>query len=94
MLRDRFDQIIIALLVVVLAFSAVLLTGAVPADDRSTAAFSRQLEREIAYQARISYLERHYQPVLELRTRAHCRKHCSSWKSWVEASREKLITIC
>lgn len=68
MLRDRFDQIILALLVVVFGAAALLLTGATSnGSQHDTAALNRQLEREIAYQARVSYLERHYQPVVELR---------------------------
>ena len=66
-MRDRFDKIILALLVVILACSVVLLTGAAPGGSERDASMSRKLEREIAYQARVSFLERHYQPVLELR---------------------------
>lgn len=69
MLKDRFDQILFGLLAVTLLFAAFLLSGAAPGSDSRDASMSnRQLEREIAYQARISYLERHYQPVLDLRS--------------------------
>jgi len=68
MLRDRFDQVMIALLAIVLVFSVFLLSGAAPGgSSKGKAVTNRQLEREIAYQARVAYLERHYQPVLALR---------------------------
>lgn len=68
MLRDRFDQIMFAALLVVLAFVAVLLTGAVPGkDNHAVASLNRQLEREILYQARVNFIERHYSPVVALR---------------------------
>jgi len=66
-MRDRFDKIIVGLLAVVLTCSVVLLLGATPGGSAQDAELSRRLEREIAYQARVSFLERHYQPVMELR---------------------------
>jgi predicted Zn-dependent protease len=68
MLRDRFDQLMLLLLVVVLAFSGFVMIGAGPGgDNREAASTNRQLEREIAYQARAAFLDRHYQPVIEFR---------------------------
>lgn len=66
--RDRFDQLIIAALLAVLIFAAVLLAGATPGPDpREGSALNRQLEQEILYQARVAFIERHYSPVMVLR---------------------------
>lgn len=68
MLRDRFDQLMIASLVFVLLFTGVLLAGAGPGKNQNeTTGLNRQLEREMLYQARVAYIERHYRPVIELR---------------------------
>jgi len=68
MFRDRFDQLMIASLVVVLLFTAALLAGAGPGENnRAAAVMNRQLEREILYQARVAFIERHYSPVIALR---------------------------
>jgi predicted Zn-dependent protease len=66
MLKDRFDQLLVCALAVVLVCTAVLLAGASPGPDAAAGA-SRQIEREIAYQARVAYLERSYAPVAALR---------------------------
>lgn len=64
MLRDRFDQLLLAGLVLTLLVLAGLLfsaqTGAGQAELRGP---DRQLEREIAFQARQAFLERRYEPV-------------------------------
>lgn len=68
MFKDRFDQLLIAALVLVLVFAAALFAGASPGTGgRDVAAVNRQLEREILYQAKTAFIERHYSPVLVLR---------------------------
>lgn len=68
MLKDRFDQLIITALVAVLVFAASLLAASGPGvDNRDAAAVNRQLEREMLYQARVSFIERNYSPVVALR---------------------------
>lgn len=68
MLRDRFDQIMIVTLAVVLIFTAVLMTGAGPRDDNHDAqAANRRFEREMLHQARVAFIERNYAPVIALR---------------------------
>jgi tetratricopeptide (TPR) repeat protein len=68
MTKDRFDYILLALLVLVLLFTGVVLTGASPGQNNHAAAsLNRQMERELLYQARVSFIERHYSPVLVLR---------------------------
>lgn len=69
MLRDRFDQVLLAALAAVLLSAAVLLASAGPAENKGEA-FNRQLEREMLHQARVAYIERHFSPVLELRNRS------------------------
>ena len=68
MLRDRFDQLMIASLVVVLLSTVVVLVGAGP-DERKhvNPAISRHLERERIYQARVAFIDRHFSPVVALR---------------------------
>ena len=68
MLRDRFDQLMIASLVVVLLFTVAVLVGAGPDEgNRVNSAVSRHLESERVYQARVAFIERHFSPVLALR---------------------------
>lgn len=67
MMRDRFDQILIASLLLVLLFAGVLLAGAGPSDNRKVSSPNRQLEREMLYQARVAFIERNYTPVVALR---------------------------
>lgn len=68
MLRDRFDQLMIIALVIVLALAAVLMAGAGPGqDNRDAALHDRQLEREMLSQARIAFIERNFAPVVALR---------------------------
>lgn len=68
MLRDRFDQLILLGLVLVLAAvgGLVVTAGSGRADGRP-AGVNKQLEREIASQARIAFLQRYYEPVEGLR---------------------------
>lgn len=66
--RDRFDQILIATLALVLIVAIAMLAGASQGQGvHDSAALNRKLEREILYQARIAYIDRHYSPVLVLR---------------------------
>ncbi len=66
--RDRFDYLMIAALVLVLVFTAVVLAGTRPGQDSHAAAMAnRQMEKELLYQARVAFIERHYSPVLVLR---------------------------
>ena len=68
MLRDRFDQLMIASLVVVLLFTVVVLVGAGPDEgNHANSAISRHLERERVYQARVAFIDRHFSPVIALR---------------------------
>jgi tetratricopeptide (TPR) repeat protein len=68
MARDRFDNIMIAALVLVVVCTALVLTGAKPGQDSHNAALvNRQMEKELLYQARVAFIERHYSPVLALR---------------------------
>lgn len=68
MIRDRFDYIMIAALAAVVLFTVVVLAGASTGQSRhSAAASNRQMERELLYQARVAFIERHYSPVLALR---------------------------
>lgn len=68
MLHDRFDQLLIASLVVVLLFTALLLAGAGPGEgNRGNYVINRHLERERVYQARVAFIERRFSPVIALR---------------------------
>lgn len=68
MLRDRFDQIMLLALVAVLIFTGVLMAGAGPREKSyEDKAANRRFEREMLHQARISFIERHYAPVMTLR---------------------------
>lgn len=68
MLRDRFDQLMFASLVLVLLCAGILLAGAGPGGDhRKASALNRQLEREMLYQARVAFIERSFSPVIALR---------------------------
>jgi tetratricopeptide (TPR) repeat protein len=70
MLRDRFDQLMIAALAAILIFTSILMAGASPrGNDSGAAALDRQLEREILHRARVDFIERHYAPVLTLRNK-------------------------
>ena len=66
MLRDRLDQLLCACLVLTLVvLTGLLLTSRSTDSNASMRGPDRQLEREIAQQARQAYLERRYQPVVE-----------------------------
>ncbi len=68
MLRDQFDQLMMASLVVVLLFTIVVLVGAGPDESNHVnSAISRHLERERVYQARVAFIDRHFSPVIALR---------------------------
>ena len=68
MLRDRFDQLLLLALVATLAALAGLLLTAGPGESRAGAAaeVSRQAERELAYQARLAFIQRRFAPVVDL----------------------------
>lgn len=68
MLRDRFDQLMLAALAVVLVVAGVLLAGAgTGANKHEVSVVNRQVEREMLYQARVAFIERNYRPVIALR---------------------------
>ena len=65
MFRDRFDQLLLAGLVLSLVtLTGLLLSAGSGKSSTAVRGTDRQLEREIAYQARLAFLERRYQPVL------------------------------
>ena len=66
MLRDRFDRLLLFGLLLTLAFlAALLITAPIDASHVSGRGLDRQLEREMSYQARIAFLERRFQPVMD-----------------------------
>lgn len=67
MLRDRFDHLCLGALLLVVAAFAVLLATAGPGDGRQGGGLDRRFEQEMQLQARVSFLERHYGPVMLLR---------------------------
>jgi predicted Zn-dependent protease len=68
MLRDRFDQLMIVSLAMVLVFTGILLASTGPRDDnRALASLNRQLEQEMLYQARVAFIERNFSSVITLR---------------------------
>lgn len=68
MLQDRFDYIILLSLILVLVFAGVVISSVrQDEDNHAAAALNRQMEQELLYQARVAFIERHYQPVLALR---------------------------
>ncbi|TLM67236.1 MAG: hypothetical protein FDZ69_04930 [Deltaproteobacteria bacterium] len=70
MLRDRFDRFaVLALLLVVGALGALLVTARPSAGRQAGSAPDRQVERELLAQARVAFLDRHYGPVTALRDR-------------------------
>ena len=65
---DRFDKLLVLLLAFVLiTLTFVLMQGADPQTGTAKATADRVMERELAYQARISLLQKLYGPVDELR---------------------------
>lgn len=66
MLRDRFDKLLVLLLLACVAVAAGLLSGAGSQASQRNLAVDKALEQELAYQAKVSYLERLYAPVTEL----------------------------
>lgn len=69
MLKDRFDRLAAAGLVLVLGGLGFLLGTAGTSSGRPGDGLERQVEKELLAQARVAFLERHYGPVLELRNR-------------------------
>jgi hypothetical protein len=70
MLKDRFDRLsVAALLLVVVALGALLATAGPSAGRPGDGALNRRVEQEMLTQARLSFLERHYGPVAALRDR-------------------------
>ncbi|NJC87591.1 MAG: hypothetical protein FIB02_03525 [Desulfuromonas sp.] len=70
MFKDRFDCLSAAALLLVVAALAALLVTARPSDGRqSNGTPDRRVEQEMLAQARVAFLERHYGPVATLRDR-------------------------
>ncbi|PLX88459.1 MAG: hypothetical protein C0614_02490 [Desulfuromonas sp.] len=71
MLKDRYDQLLVAGLILALAGLAALLffAEASPGMASTGLSSSRQLEKEMLSQARLSLIERRYAPVVALRDR-------------------------
>jgi len=69
MLKDRFDQLLVAGLIVALAGLAALLlfAEATPGLASTDLNSARQLEKEMLSQARLTLIERRYAPVVALR---------------------------
>ncbi len=69
MLKDSYDKILCLFLIVTAAAVAVLFTGHGSAGDAAKASPGpdRSMEREIAYQARVAFLQKLYAPVEALR---------------------------
>jgi predicted Zn-dependent protease len=68
MWKDRFDLILIVSLALVLLISAAMLLN--HSETRSVShasSINRQMEQEMLFQARLSFLDRHYNPVIQLR---------------------------
>ncbi len=68
MLKDRFDILLGGLLLACAALIVGLLLGGGSQASQRDLAVDKALEQEIAYQAKVSFLERLYAPVSELRT--------------------------
>ena len=67
MLKDRFDILLGLLLLGCVGFAGALLTGGGSQASQRDLTVDKALEQEIAYQAKVSFLERLYAPVTELR---------------------------
>ena len=68
MLKDRFDRLSLAALVLIVAALGALLATARPSDGRqANVGTDRRLEQELMTQAKLAFLERQYGPVIELR---------------------------
>ncbi len=67
--RDKFDIVLLAALVAVIGFLVVFAIGGQGQGPKSGKPdIDRALERQVAYQARVAFLEDLYRPVLELRS--------------------------
>lgn len=71
MLEKRFDILLGALLVLCAVALAGLLSGTGSQASQRDLTVDKALEQEIAYQAKVSFLERLYAPVIELRDSGH-----------------------
>lgn len=68
MLKDRFDRLTFAgIVLVMLAFGALLATAGRSDGRQADGSVNRQIEQEMLAQAKLSFLERHYGPVAALR---------------------------
>ncbi|MBW2451326.1 MAG: hypothetical protein JRE16_09595 [Deltaproteobacteria bacterium] len=66
MFQDRFDRLLFAgLLLTVAVLAGLLITAPIDASHVSGRVMDRQLEQEMSYQARIAFLTRRYQPVID-----------------------------
>ena len=66
-MKDRFDILLGVLLLVCMLVIGGLLAGTGSQASQRDLAVDKALEQEIAYQAKVSFLERLYAPVTELR---------------------------
>lgn len=66
MLKDRIDILFVVLLLVCVVATVGLLVGSGSQASQSNLAVDKALERDMAYQAKVSFLERLYAPVSEL----------------------------
>ncbi len=68
MLKDRFDILLGVLLLICAAATGALLIGSGSQASQSSLAVDKAIERDMAYQAKVSFLQQLYAPVNELRT--------------------------
>ncbi|HEY6837253.1 MAG TPA: hypothetical protein VI389_00785 [Geobacteraceae bacterium] len=67
MFHDTFDRVLWLLLAIFLGVLVFLVLRGAPAGSAASPAVSRGVEREIAAQARVAFLQKVYEPVEELR---------------------------
>ncbi|MDH3999586.1 MAG: hypothetical protein OET90_12215 [Desulfuromonadales bacterium] len=68
LLKDRFDQLLLLGLALVIIASALLLVVSEQGSEATASvADKRRMERELMNQARLAMLQRHYDPVVALR---------------------------
>lgn len=68
MLKDRFDILLAVLLFVCVAVIGSLLLGGGSQASQRNLAVDKAIERDMAYQAKVSFIERIYAPVSTLQT--------------------------
>lgn len=68
MVKDRFDRLLwLFLLTALIALAVLLATGAPRGKTQSFSGLDKGLEREMAYQARVAFLQKLYSPAESLR---------------------------